>query len=66
MMGIEHMAKLATKRKPTFTCLPKRNEGESDRNYFRRVAAFLSGKDVRSVGDNREWTGSLPFHLSRD
>lgn len=51
---------------PTITNLPDRKEGETDKAYERRIAAFLSGGDVRSKVDNREWTGSPPFHLNRE
>ena len=30
------------------------------------VRAMLCGDDIRSKGDLREWTGSLPFHLSKE
>lgn len=55
-----------TKQQATITALPDRKPGESDNAYARRLAAFIRGEDVRSKGDNREFTGSLPFHLSRD
>jgi hypothetical protein len=54
------------KQSPTITDLPKRNEGESDNDYERRIAKFLSGDDVRSKHDNKEWTGSLPFHINNE
>ena len=30
------------------------------------IMAMLRGDDVRSKGDLRDWTGSLPFHLSQE
>lgn len=53
------------KQKPTVVSLPKRISGETDKQYERRIAAWLSGDDVRSKADNREWTGSSPFHLDQ-
>lgn len=46
--------------------LPERLPGETMEQYFCRVQRWLSGDDVRSKADNREWTGSPPFHLNRE
>jgi hypothetical protein len=43
-----------------------RMPGESDRAYQDRVVAWISGDDVRTKTDLRDWTGSLPFHLNRE
>lgn len=55
-----------TKQAPTLTDVPEQKPGESNKAYSRRLSAFLAGDDVRSKMDDREWTGSPPFHLSRD
>ncbi len=43
----------------------KRIPGETNRQYYERVARFLCGDEIRSKADNREWTGSEPFHLDK-
>ena len=30
------------------------------------IMAMLRGDDIRTKGDLRDWTGSLPFHLSKE
>ena len=45
---------------------PTQQPNESDKDFYRRVFAWLHGETVRSKGDNREWTGSPPFHLNRE
>lgn len=54
------------KQAPTLLTLLEQRPGESDKAYARRLAAFLAGDDVRSKADNRDWTGSPPFHLNRE
>lgn len=48
---------------PTLAKLPPRLSGESERDYERRIAAFLRGDDVRTKTDLVDWTGCPPFHL---
>lgn len=55
-----------SKQEPTTVTLPERRPGESDNSYFRRVRDWISGEDVRTRADLRDWTGSLPFHLNRE
>ena len=55
-----------TKKQETWSDLPQRLPEESAEQYARRVAAWLAGEDVRSKGDNKDWTGSLPFHLDKE
>jgi hypothetical protein len=54
------------KHAPTYTDLPKKLEGESHEDHWKRVQRWLAGEDVRSKVDLREWTGSPPFHLNRE
>ena len=54
------------KQAPTFSRLPPQEPGESDREYARRLSRWLAGDDIRSKADMREWTGSPPFHLSKE
>ena len=45
--------------------IPIRKPGESEESFYKRVEQWATSDDVRSKADNREWTGSLPFHLDR-
>lgn len=57
------------KQEPTHNDLPTslaRRPGESEADHYRRVAAWISGEDVRTKTDLVDWTGSLPFHLNRE
>ncbi len=51
------------KQPPTITDLPTQKDGESDDAYEKRLNAFISGDDIRTKTDLRDWTGSFPFHL---
>lgn len=46
--------------------LLERRPDETEDGYYIRVAAWLSGDDVRSKADLRDWTGSSTFHLNRE
>jgi hypothetical protein len=54
------------KQAPTVDTFPERRPGESAAVHERRCIARLIGDGVRSKGDNKEWTGSPPFHLSHE
>ncbi len=54
------------KQEPTFPRLPKQKPGETDRDYERRLFRWITGDDIRSKADMREWTGSPPFHLNKE
>jgi hypothetical protein len=54
------------KQAPTLVSLPERMPGEDEDAYWKRVRAVLTGDDVRSKADLRDWTGSFPFHLNRE
>lgn len=45
--------------------VPVQQNGESDESFFKRVEQWIRDDTARSRGDNREWTGSPPFHLDR-
>jgi len=45
--------------------LPPRHPGEDDRAYEKRIAHWLIKDTARSKGDDKEWTGSPPFHLDK-
>lgn len=45
--------------------MPTRQPGESAANFGRRMTWWLTRDTARSKGDDREWTGSPPFHLDR-
>lgn len=51
------------KQAPTITVLPQQLDGESDRDYERRIMAFLNGEDVRTVTDLRDFK-TCDFHLA--
>lgn len=53
------------KQAPTITDIPPRMPGESDRDYEKRLAAFLAGDDVRTRTDLRGWK-TCDFSLVRD
>ena len=48
--------------------LPDRLPNESDAQYEKRIIDWFRDDydNASSKGDNRGWTGSLPFHLSRE
>lgn len=52
------------KQSPTFTTLPDRLPGESDRAYEKRFFYYINGDDVRSRTDLKDWTGCPPMHLN--
>jgi hypothetical protein len=52
-----------TKQSPTTLDLPKQAPGESDRDYERRLMAFIRGDDIRTVTDLRGYK-SADFSLS--
>lgn len=45
--------------------VPVRKPGESEESFYKRVVQWACDDTARSKADNREWTGSLPFHLDR-
>lgn len=45
--------------------VPVQQPGESDESFYKRVEQWVRDDRVRSKDDNREWTGSPPFHLDR-
>ncbi len=51
------------KQQPTLTDLPKQLPGESDRDYDRRLMAFIRGDDIRTHTDLRNFK-SADFSLS--
>ena len=46
------------KQKPRYTDIPP--------GTIKEQLAWLRGDDVRTKTDLRGWTGSLPFHLSKE
>jgi len=54
-----------TKQAPTITDFPERRSGESDRDYHRRVMAWITGEDVRTKTDLRDFK-TCDFHLNRE
>ena len=46
--------------------VPVQQPGESDESFYKRVYQWAMDDTARSKADNREWTGSLPFHLNRE
>lgn len=54
------------KQQPTITRTPKQMPGESDKAYEKRLMAWISGDDVRTRTDLRDWTGSGPMHLNKE
>jgi len=55
-----------TKQPPRYTQLPKQLPGESDKAYEKRVMAWISGDDVRSKDDLRDWCPGVTWHFIRD
>jgi hypothetical protein len=55
-----------TKQAPTLTMdhIPQRMPGESNRAYWRRWMAFISGEDVRTRTDLADFK-TADFHLDR-
>lgn len=45
--------------------VPVRQTGESGEAFFERIKQWACEDTARSKGDNKEWTGSLPFHLDK-
>lgn len=45
--------------------VPVRKPGENEEAFFERVQRWAMDDTARSKGDNKEWTGSLPFHLDK-
>lgn len=55
------------KQKPTTTSLPPRQKGESERDYEKRIVAFLHGDDIRTKGDLKDWkSADFTFAPERD
>lgn len=52
-----------SKQPMTITALPMQKSGESDRDYARRIAAWIRGDDVRTHTDLSEFK-TCDFHLA--